>query len=80
MKYKRMTALLTAAIILLCGCQSAPKIDPALGEQTESVQTDEAGNAVPLADDTLTTRVKAETVTAASYWPFPAYDQLLFGV
>ena len=64
MKYKRMTALLTAAIILLCGCQSAPKIDPALGEQTESVQTDEAGNAVPLADDALTTRVKAETVTA----------------
>ena len=23
---------------------------------------------------------KAETLTADSYWPFPAYDKLLFGV
>lgn len=63
MKYKRMTALLTAISLLLCGCQSMPKIDPARGSQTESVQTDETGNTVPLADDALTTRVKAETVT-----------------
>ncbi|MBR6242777.1 MAG: glutamine synthetase type III, partial [Ruminococcus sp.] len=35
---------------------------------------------LPAMDKLRAAADKAETVTAASYWPFPAYDQLLFGV
>lgn len=62
MKYKRIAALLTAASLLLCGCQSAPKTDPAVTEQP-TAQTDANGEVIPLAEDALTTKVKAETIT-----------------
>ena len=35
---------------------------------------------LPAMDKLRAAADKAETLTAASYWPFPAYDQLLFGV
>ena len=35
---------------------------------------------LPAMDKLRASADKAETVTAESYWPFPAYDKLLFGV
>ena len=62
MKYKHITALLTAAALLLCGCQSVPKTDPAAVEQP-TIQTDADGDVTPLAEDPLTDHVKAERLT-----------------
>lgn len=35
---------------------------------------------LPAMDKLRAAADKAETLTAESYWPFPAYDKLLFGV
>ena len=35
---------------------------------------------LPAIDKLRAAADKAETLTAESYWPFPAYDKLLFGV
>ena len=35
---------------------------------------------LPAMDKLRSAADKAETVTSATYWPFPAYDKLLFGV
>ena len=35
---------------------------------------------LPVMDKLRAAADKAETLTAESYWPFPAYDKLLFGV
>ncbi len=35
---------------------------------------------LPAMDKLRSAADKAETVTAETYWPFPAYDKLLFGV
>ncbi len=35
---------------------------------------------LPAMDKLRAAADKAETITAESYWPFPAYDKLLFGV
>ena len=35
---------------------------------------------LPAMDKLRAAADKAETLSAESYWPFPAYDKLLFGV
>lgn len=71
MNCKRITALLTAASLLLCGCQSVPKTDPAQVAQPETAKTDADENTVPLAEDALTASVKAQVLPApGSVWGF----------
>ena len=37
-------------------------------------------NLIPLMTDLRKVADEAETMTAAKYWPFPTYGELLFGV
>ncbi|MBR2087648.1 MAG: hypothetical protein IJ906_11010, partial [Oscillospiraceae bacterium] len=64
MKYKRIAALLTAASLLFCGCSVPKHTDPNTAEQTETLQTDEEGSTIPLAEDALTANVRAMTIDA----------------
>lgn len=59
MKTKRLLAALTAVSLLLCGCQSLDTYDAEFNTQ-EKAQDPEAGSAIPLGEDTLTTTVRSE--------------------
>lgn len=65
MKYKRLTALLAALSLLLCGCDMKEKTDPAFDVTQSASETQEqqdSGSVTPVADDTLTTIARAEKI------------------
>ncbi|MCR4647213.1 MAG: extracellular solute-binding protein [Oscillospiraceae bacterium] len=61
MKHKRIFAALTAALLLLCGCQRLDSAD-VVPAQEPVTETESAAEAVPFAEDKLTTTVRLEEV------------------